>query len=101
VVRQLYFPESAVVITRFMAEEGVAELVDFMPIAPLKVATDRHRIVRLLRGVRGEIPLCSAARHVSTMREVSMRSRSCLRSRLRHRESNTDAAWRRGTGARV
>src|SRR6476660_7168427 len=33
VVKQLYFPDTAVLITRFMSADGVAELVDFMPIA--------------------------------------------------------------------
>jgi GH15 family glucan-1,4-alpha-glucosidase len=58
VVKQLYFPDTAVLITRFMSEEGVAELVDFMPIPENpKVATDRHRIVRVVRGIRGEMRL--------------------------------------------
>jgi GH15 family glucan-1,4-alpha-glucosidase len=57
VVKQLYFPDSAVLITRFMAEDGVAELIDFMPIAQPNVATDRHRLVRIVRGVRGEVPI--------------------------------------------
>jgi GH15 family glucan-1,4-alpha-glucosidase len=58
VVKQLYFPDTAVLITRFMSNEGVAELVDFMPIADHpKVATDRHRIVRLVRGIRGQMQL--------------------------------------------
>ena len=58
VVKQLYFPDTAVLITRFMSEEGVAELIDFMPIADNPtVATDRHRIVRIMRGVRGEMRL--------------------------------------------
>jgi GH15 family glucan-1,4-alpha-glucosidase len=58
VVKQLYFPDTAVLITRFMSEDGVAELVDFMPIADdPQVATDRHRIVRIVRGVRGEMRL--------------------------------------------
>jgi GH15 family glucan-1,4-alpha-glucosidase len=55
-VRQLYFPQSAVLITRFMADDGVVELIDFMPITDPEVATDRHRIVRVLRGVRGAMP---------------------------------------------
>src|SRR6185503_14916005 len=55
VVKQLYFPDSAVLITRFMSEAGVAELIDFMPIEDPTVVTDRHRIVRLVRGVRGEM----------------------------------------------
>lgn len=43
VVKQLYFPDTAVLITRFMSEEGVCELVDFMPIADdPKQATDRR-----------------------------------------------------------
>jgi GH15 family glucan-1,4-alpha-glucosidase len=58
VVKQLYFPDTAVLITRFMSEEGVAEIIDFMPIADNPtVATDRHRIVRVMRGVRGEMRL--------------------------------------------
>ncbi len=58
VVKQLYFPDTAVLITRYMSEEGVAEIIDFMPIADNPtVATDRHRIVRVMRGVRGEMPL--------------------------------------------
>jgi GH15 family glucan-1,4-alpha-glucosidase len=58
VVKQLYFPDTAVLITRFMSDEGVAEIVDFMPIAAdPTVATDSHRIVRMVRGIRGEIRL--------------------------------------------
>ena len=29
---QLYFPETAILITRFMTEAGVGELFDFMPV---------------------------------------------------------------------
>jgi GH15 family glucan-1,4-alpha-glucosidase len=39
-----------------MSEEGVCELVDFMPIADdPKQVTDRHRIVRMVRGIRGDV----------------------------------------------
>ena len=31
-VRQLYLPETNILLTRFLAEEGVAELTDYMPI---------------------------------------------------------------------
>jgi GH15 family glucan-1,4-alpha-glucosidase len=56
VVKQLYFPDTAILLTRFMSEDGVAELIDFMPIADdPKVATTRHRLVRAVRGVRGEM----------------------------------------------
>jgi GH15 family glucan-1,4-alpha-glucosidase len=52
VSRQLYFPDTAILITRFMTSDGVGEVVDFMPILEGK-ATDRHRLVRLVRTVRG------------------------------------------------
>jgi GH15 family glucan-1,4-alpha-glucosidase len=50
--RQLYLPDTAVLITRFLTPEGVGEVYDFMPIAG-KRATDRHRLVRQVRVVRG------------------------------------------------
>jgi GH15 family glucan-1,4-alpha-glucosidase len=52
VSRQLYFPDTAILITRFLSPDGVGEVVDFMPVLEGK-ATDRHRLVRLVRGVRG------------------------------------------------
>src|SRR5262249_17853555 len=44
--RQLYFPDSPVLITRFMSEEGVGEVADFMPVERPERPTDRHRLVR-------------------------------------------------------
>jgi len=52
VSKQLYLPGAAIVITRFLSETGVGEVVDFMPIAGDE-PTDRHRIVRIGRAVRG------------------------------------------------
>ena len=53
--RQLYLPGTAVLITRFMTEEGVGEVVDFMPTTSSRLVTDRHRIVRLGRCIRGRL----------------------------------------------
>ena len=37
--RQLYFPDTNILITRFLSEEGVAEVIDFMPVmAPATAA---------------------------------------------------------------
>ncbi|HSR22116.1 MAG TPA: trehalase-like domain-containing protein, partial [Candidatus Eisenbacteria bacterium] len=55
VSKQLYFPDSAVLITRFLTPRGVGEVVDFMPVIREPEATPRHRIVRLVRVVRGEL----------------------------------------------
>src|ERR687898_2307655 len=52
VSRQLYFPDTAILITRFLSPDGVGEVVDFMPVVEGE-ATDRHRLVRLVRVVRG------------------------------------------------
>jgi GH15 family glucan-1,4-alpha-glucosidase len=53
-VRQMYFPDTAVLITRFLTEAGVGEVVDFMPPAD-GAATDDHRLVRMVRCVRGRM----------------------------------------------
>ncbi|WP_280436775.1 glycoside hydrolase family 15 protein [Nocardia carnea] len=55
-VRQLYSSDTAVLITRFMAPSGVGEVIDFMDPIPEPVATDRHRLVRIVRVVRGSLP---------------------------------------------
>jgi GH15 family glucan-1,4-alpha-glucosidase len=53
--KQLYLPDTAVLITRFLTEDGVGEVVDFMPVTRGTQATENHRIVRLLRCVRGRM----------------------------------------------
>ena len=54
VTKQLYLPDTAVLITRFLAEDGVGEVVDFMPPAGA-LATTEHRLVRVVRCVRGQL----------------------------------------------
>lgn len=52
--RQLYYPETNVLLTRFSDPHGVANVIDFMPIG---VETHHHAIVRQVRGVRGTTPM--------------------------------------------
>jgi GH15 family glucan-1,4-alpha-glucosidase len=52
---QLYYPDTAILVTRFLTESGVGEVVDFMPIASAAVASNRHQLVRMLRCVRGQM----------------------------------------------
>jgi GH15 family glucan-1,4-alpha-glucosidase len=52
VTKQLYLPGTPILITRFLSADGVGEVVDFMPIAGDQ-ATGRHRLVRMVRVVRG------------------------------------------------
>lgn len=53
--RQLYLPETNVLITRFLSEEGVGEVIDFMPIVP-KGQPKHHEIIRIVHSVRGTLP---------------------------------------------
>jgi len=53
--QQLYYPDTAILVTRFLTESGVGEVSDFMPIASTTVASDRHQLVRMIRCVRGEM----------------------------------------------
>jgi GH15 family glucan-1,4-alpha-glucosidase len=55
VTKQLYFPDTAALITRFMTADGVGEVIDFMPIDEPERETTRHRLIRIVRVVRGEM----------------------------------------------
>ena len=44
--KQLYLPDTAVLITRFLTPDGVGELHDFMPPPRTGAAAHRHRLIR-------------------------------------------------------
>jgi GH15 family glucan-1,4-alpha-glucosidase len=50
--KQLYLPDTNLLLTRFLAPEGVVEISDFMPIHPPEHTS---RLVRRVKTVRGEI----------------------------------------------
>ena len=54
--KQFYWPETNVLITRFLARHGAAELTDFMPVerSP-QTGTHTHQIIRRVTAVRGKI----------------------------------------------
>jgi GH15 family glucan-1,4-alpha-glucosidase len=51
--KQLYLPDTNVLITRFLTEKGVGEVQDFMPIQHTRAAAHRHRLIRRVLAVRG------------------------------------------------
>jgi len=53
--KQLYLPDTNVLITRFLTPDGVGEVEDFMPIAHSGTERRRHRLVRSVLVVRGEM----------------------------------------------
>jgi GH15 family glucan-1,4-alpha-glucosidase len=52
-VRQLYLPDTNILLTRFLADEGVAELTDYMPIGIESVQP--NEIIRTVEVIRGEV----------------------------------------------
>lgn len=51
--KQLYLPDTNVLLTRFLDDAGVAEVSDFMPVADAGVP---HNIVRRAKAVQGDVP---------------------------------------------
>src|SRR5690349_11669129 len=52
-VRQLYLPDTNILLTRFLAEEGVVELTDYMPIED--DGEQPNEIVRTVSVIRGNV----------------------------------------------
>jgi GH15 family glucan-1,4-alpha-glucosidase len=50
--RQIYLPDTNILLTRILSSEGVSEISDFMPVEPVGPA---HNLIRRAKTVRGEI----------------------------------------------
>ncbi len=50
--KQMYLPETNILTTRYLSENALAEIVDYMPI---DAAGDRQQVIRTARAVKGEI----------------------------------------------
>jgi GH15 family glucan-1,4-alpha-glucosidase len=50
--RQMYLPDTNVLITRFLSPAGVGEVVDFMPVED---GAKTHQIVRVAKAIRGHV----------------------------------------------
>src|SRR5919107_3267075 len=62
--KQLYWPDTNVLITRFFTPDGVGEVTDYMPIGLSGTGQGRHQIVRRVEVVRGNMTFqmeCSPA----------------------------------------
>ena len=53
--KQLYLPDTNVLITRFLTPDGVGEVQDFMPPPRTGEAAHRHRMIRRVLAVRGQM----------------------------------------------
>jgi GH15 family glucan-1,4-alpha-glucosidase len=76
-IRQLYLPDTNILLTRFLAEEGVAELTDYMPIETN--GGQPNEIVRMVSVIRGNVHfnMCCQPRfnYAATDHEVRLSDR--------------------------
>lgn len=61
-VRQLYLPDTAILLTRFSGPDGVGEVADFMEPLLDDEPAERHRLVRVIRVVRGTLTFTLSCR---------------------------------------
>jgi GH15 family glucan-1,4-alpha-glucosidase len=52
VTKQLYMPDSNILVTRFFSEEGIAEIIDYMPVNEQEL---NFAVIRKITTVRGKI----------------------------------------------
>ena len=53
--KQLYWPETNVLVTRFLSPEGVGEVIDFMPVGLNEGDLGYHQLIRRVVVVRGSM----------------------------------------------
>ncbi|MDB5172407.1 MAG: glycosyl hydrolase, glucoamylase [Phycisphaerales bacterium] len=55
--RQMYFPETNVLITRFLLGDGVVEVIDYMPVGVKLGEPGFRQLVRRVEAIRGSVPV--------------------------------------------
>jgi pentatricopeptide repeat protein len=55
--KQMYFPDTNVLVTRFLSPDGLAEVTDFMPIGEPQPGHGPHDLVRRVEVVRGSMAM--------------------------------------------
>ncbi len=78
--KQLYWPDTNVLLTRFLCEHGVAEVTDFMPVSSrfdsrtteeLTGGAEPIRLIRTITGVRGSLKFRVSCRPAFDFARVS------------------------------
>lgn len=60
--KQLYWPDTNVLVTRFLSGEGVGEIIDIMPVDGKVKQHHEHRLIRYVKAVRGSMALTLSCR---------------------------------------
>jgi GH15 family glucan-1,4-alpha-glucosidase len=53
--KQFYWPDTNVLITRYLTDEGIVEVSDFMPVGPHIQTEYDYRIIRRVTGLNGKV----------------------------------------------
>ena len=60
--KQFYWPDTNVLVTRFLTRDGVGEITDYMPVGLAADDPRRHQLVRSVHVVRGSMEFCLECR---------------------------------------
>ncbi len=55
--KQFYWPDTNVLITRFLTEDGIVEVSDFMPVGTQLKSESDFRIIRRVKGINGNVKM--------------------------------------------
>jgi GH15 family glucan-1,4-alpha-glucosidase len=73
--KQLYLPDTNVLLTRFLSQEGVSEITDFMPVEELHMGKELIRRVTTVRGkVRYKLTCSPRFNYAKSLHSVEVRS---------------------------
>ena len=55
--KQVYWPETNILVTRFLMDEGVVEVVDYMPVGLKRGEPGFRQLIRRVEAIRGSVPM--------------------------------------------
>ncbi len=55
--KQFYWPETNVLITRYLTDDGIVEVSDFMPVGKQVKDENDYRIIRRVKGINGKVTI--------------------------------------------
>ncbi|HXE54479.1 MAG TPA: glycoside hydrolase family 15 protein [Tepidisphaeraceae bacterium] len=55
--KQVYWPETNILITRFLLADGVVEVIDYMPVGLKRGQPGFRQLIRRVEGIRGSVPI--------------------------------------------
>ena len=53
--KQFYWPDTNVLVTRFLSKQGVGQVIDFMPVGLKATEAGHHGIIRRVQAIRGNV----------------------------------------------